>query len=96
MAACRPSSFLRLDRRRGGSHKVEFLAVEQLPRHLLAALDADQRELTEVTENLRWEMSPAGRCFPWGVALYVPAGERAYSVHGARNKDKLVAIRLAY
>lgn len=62
----------------------------------LAALDADQRELTEVTENLRWEMSPAGRCFPWGVALYVPAGERAYSVHGARNKDKLVAIRLAY
>jgi len=44
IAAGRPSSvpFPRLDRRRSHPDKVEFLAVEQFPRDLLAALDAQR------------------------------------------------------
>ncbi len=60
----------------------------------LALVDEHHRELPEVADNLRWEMSPAGRCFPWGVLVYTAKGDGVYTIHSDVKKGDAKQIRI--
>ncbi len=46
----------------------------------IGIIDEVHKDLPEVAENLRWEMSPAGTAFPWGAVFYTAVGDGAYRV----------------